>query len=70
MREAHASPFSIFAGVSAGAINIASIACGADEFQVAAARLADIWRGLSPDRVYRTDAPGLLARRTRANSIV
>lgn len=55
------SPFSIFAGVSAGAINAVSLAAGADEFQVATRRLADIWRGLSPDRVYRTDARGLVA---------
>jgi NTE family protein len=56
-----ASPFSIFAGISAGAINAVSMAAGADEFQVAAQRLADIWRSLSPDRVYRTDARGLVA---------
>jgi NTE family protein len=54
------SPFRIFAGVSAGAINAVSIASGADEFQVAAARLADIWRNLSPERVYRTDTRGLV----------
>ncbi|HTT71449.1 MAG TPA: patatin-like phospholipase family protein [Anaeromyxobacteraceae bacterium] len=54
------SPFRVFAGVSAGAINAVSIASGADEFQVAAARLADIWRNLSPERVYRTDARGLV----------
>jgi NTE family protein len=56
-----ASPFRIFAGVSAGAINATSIAAGADEFKIASARLADIWRSLSPDRVYRTDAAGLLS---------
>jgi NTE family protein len=55
------SPFRIFTGISAGAINATSIATGADEFPVAAARLAQIWRGLSPDRVYRTDARGLFA---------
>ncbi len=55
------SPFSIFAGVSAGAINAVSLASGADEFKVAAERLGGIWRSLSPDRVYRTDARGLVA---------
>jgi NTE family protein len=59
------SPFSIFAGVSAGAINAVSLAAGADEFRVAAERLAEIWRGLTPDRVYRTDARGLVAIGTR-----
>src|SRR5512144_1128184 len=61
MRGPGASPFSIFAGVSAGAINAVSIAAGADEFPVAAQRLGDIWRSLTPDRVYRTDARGLMA---------
>ncbi len=55
------SPFSIFAGVSAGAINAVSLASGADEFKVAAGRLGGIWRALTPDRVYRTDARGLVA---------
>jgi NTE family protein len=61
MRGSGPSPFRILAGVSAGAINATSIAAGADEFPVAAARLADIWRGLTPDRVYRTDARGLVS---------
>lgn len=61
MRSWSASPFTILAGVSAGAINAVSLAAGADEFRTAAQRLADIWRSLSPDRVYRTDARGLVA---------
>jgi NTE family protein len=60
-RGTRESPFDIFAGISAGAINAVSIATGADEFPVAVERLADIWRGLSPDRVYRTDARGLVS---------
>lgn len=55
------SPFRIFCGISAGAINATSIATGADEFPTAAGRLAEIWRSLTPDRVYRTDARGLLS---------
>ncbi|HTP25562.1 MAG TPA: patatin-like phospholipase family protein [Anaeromyxobacteraceae bacterium] len=54
------SPFSVFTGVSAGAINAISIAAGNDEFHVAASRLTDTWNSLTPDRVYRTDARGLL----------
>jgi NTE family protein len=60
IRGAGPSPFRVFAGVSAGAINATSIAAGADNFEVATERLSEIWRGLSPDRVYRTDARGLL----------
>lgn len=54
------APFSIFAGVSAGAINVASLAAGADEFHVAVEKLAEVWRNLTPDQVYRTDTPRLL----------
>jgi NTE family protein len=54
------SPFRILAGVSAGAINAISVATGVDEFRVASARLADTWRSLTPDRVYRTDVTGLV----------
>ena len=61
LRRETASPFRIFSGISAGAINAISLASGADEFQVAVARLAQIWRSLSPDRVYRTDARGLIS---------
>ena len=61
VRRRGTCPFSIFAGVSAGAINATSIASGADEFPVATERLTEIWRALSPDRVYRTDARKLIA---------
>ena len=57
---ARRAPFRILAGVSAGAINAVSIATGADDFRLAAGRLADTWRSLTPDRVYRTDAAGLI----------
>jgi NTE family protein len=60
-RPTTVSPFRVFAGISAGAINAVSLACGADEFPVAVARLGQIWRSLSPDRVYRTDARGLIS---------
>ncbi len=55
------SPFRMLSGVSAGAINALSIAAGAEDFEVATSRLADTWRQLTPDRVYRTDARGLVA---------
>jgi NTE family protein len=59
------SPFRIFAGVSAGAINATSLAAGADELPVAVERLAEVWRSLSPDRVYRTDTRRLLGISSR-----
>jgi NTE family protein len=52
-------PFDVVSGVSAGAINSAAIAASADDFAVGIARLESTWRGLTPERVYRTDAPNL-----------
>ncbi len=55
------SPFSVFSGVSAGAINAVSVASGADDFPRAVARLAEVWRGLTPDSIYRTDTRRLVS---------
>jgi NTE family protein len=54
-----ACPFDVVAGVSAGAINGAAVASTADDFAAGVASLEATWRGLAPDRVYRTDAPNL-----------
>lgn len=51
-----ASPFGIIAGTSAGAINAAALACGADRFSAAVSRLARIWRGFHTQQVYRSGA--------------
>jgi NTE family protein len=53
------APFSVLAGVSAGAINTVPLGIGADNFPGTARHLAEIWRSLTPERVYRTDAPNL-----------
>jgi NTE family protein len=65
MHPVKRSPFRIIIGVSAGAINAVSLGAGADEFPLATARLAQIWRSLTPDKVYRTDARGLVGIGTR-----
>lgn len=57
---AAASPFEVFTGTSAGAINAVALASGADDFDGTVARLHDTWRGIAADQVYRTDAPGLV----------
>jgi NTE family protein len=49
-------PFGVLAGISAGAINTAAIAAGAEDFAGAVARLTETWASLTPDRVYRTGA--------------
>ena len=55
-----ASPFRIFTGTSAGAINAAALACQADDFEAAAARLRETWRSFTAEQVYRADALGVI----------
>lgn len=50
------SPFDIIVGTSAGAMNAAALATGADRFGHAVARLARIWRGFHATQVYRAEA--------------
>ncbi|MDR2153780.1 MAG: patatin-like phospholipase family protein [Burkholderiaceae bacterium] len=54
------NPFSIITGTSAGAINAAALACGADDFDLSVRRIAQAWRQLRPEQVYRTDPLTLL----------
>jgi NTE family protein len=51
-----ANPFRVIVGQSAGAINAAALAMGADDVAAAAARIAALWSGLRVCDVYRTDA--------------
>lgn len=50
------SPFSIYTGVSAGAINAAYMASGCDAFAKTSRGLADIWSEISAEQVFKTDA--------------
>jgi len=64
-RAAHAAergsnPFPIVTGTSAGAINAAALACGADDFGATVRRIARVWARLDSRRVYRDDALGAL----------
>ncbi len=47
-------PFDIISGISAGAINGAVLATGAEDFARSAERLSATWAGLTPDQIYRT----------------
>lgn len=53
------NPFPILCGTSAGAINVAALACGAQNFRAAVDDLVDVWWNFRSSQVYRTDAPGL-----------
>jgi NTE family protein len=56
----YANPFPVIAGTSAGAINAAAIACHADHFDRAVARVAEVWANFTADQVYRADSLGVI----------
>ncbi len=59
------NPFPIITGTSAGAINAAALACGADDFDTAVRRIAQVWRDFTADQVYRADTLALLGSGAR-----
>jgi NTE family protein len=54
------NPFEIICGTSAGAINAASLASNADQFEAAVARLVRVWGSLHVEDIYRSDLGGLV----------
>lgn len=60
-----ANPFPIITGTSAGAINAAALACGADDFEASVARMAQVWESMHAGQVYRADSLSLLRSGTR-----
>ena len=50
------SPFPIISGTSAGAINSAVLASNADNYRLAVAQMARVWRNFRAHHVYRTDS--------------
>ena len=52
-------PFTVVTGTSAGAINAAAIAAGAQDFGSAAIHLRNLWSKLHARDIYRTDAMSL-----------
>ena len=55
-----ANPFPIIAGTSAGAINAAALACGADDFDSAVRRIVEVWKNIRAEQVYRADSLSML----------
>ena len=64
------TPFPIAVGTSAGAINAAGLACGADHFDLAVQRLSRVWRNFSSSQVYRADAFGVMRSGARWLSLL
>ncbi len=54
------NPFPVIAGTSAGAINAAALACGADDFDGTVSRLVQLWEGLHAEDVYLCDSFGVI----------
>src|SRR4249919_1282958 len=52
---AQANPFPIITGTSAGAINAAALASGADDFDATVRKIAHVWTRLKPAQIYRAD---------------
>jgi NTE family protein len=50
------NPFPIITGTSAGAINAAALACGADDFDASVRRIVGVWKNFSAEQVYRSDS--------------
>ncbi len=50
------NPFPIITGTSAGAINAAALACGADDFDAAVRRIVKVWKNFNAEQVYRSDS--------------
>ena len=54
------NPFPIITGTSAGAINAAALACGADDFDAAVRHIVEVWRNFHVHQVYRSDTLGVI----------
>jgi NTE family protein len=64
------NPFPILVGTSAGAINATALACGADNFQDAVAKLVEVWENFHAEQVYRSDLFGVMRSGARWLSLL
>ena len=53
------NPFPVICGTSAGAINAAALACGADDFEAAVQALCQQWSSFHAEQVFRSDSLGV-----------
>jgi NTE family protein len=59
------NPFPVITGTSAGAINAAALACGADNFDAMVAHIAKVWSEFRAEQVYRADSLSVIGSGTR-----
>jgi len=56
----HGIPFPIVCGTSAGSINASALACYASCFHLGVKKLEWVWKNLTTDKIYSSDAPHVL----------
>lgn len=54
------NPFPILAGTSAGAINVAALACHCDHFDHAVRQMVRVWRNMHTEQIYKADSLSML----------
>lgn len=54
------NPFPVITGTSAGAINAASLACRAADFDAGVRALAEVWENFHAEQIYRSDSIGVI----------
>lgn len=59
------NPFPVITGTSAGAINAAALACGADDFDGVVANIAQVWSNFRAEQVYRADSLSVIGSGAR-----
>ncbi|ADU38906.1 patatin-like phospholipase family protein [Variovorax paradoxus] len=59
------NPFPVITGTSAGAINAAALACGADDFDHVVAHIAEVWSSFRAEQVYRADSLSVIGSGAR-----
>lgn len=64
------NPFPIVTGTSAGALNAAALACGADHFDLTVRKMALLWSRLHAEHIYRADALSMLRSGARWLSLL
>jgi NTE family protein len=64
------NPYDIICGTSAGAINAAVLACGADRFAQALQELHGVWHHFEAEQVYRSDVLEMLGSGMRWLSLL
>jgi NTE family protein len=64
------NPFAIITGTSAGALNAAALACGADDFDQTVRRVVSIWKNFQTHEVYQSDVLSVMRTGARWISLL